>query len=201
MPLPNGASLTDWGQTMAEAVPAPRRSFLVLLPLLIFGGMAALFLTGLFGGSGNRLPSTLIGRSAPEVALSALDGASVPGFGKADLASGRVTLVNVFASWCAPCHAEHPLLMELAKDSRIRIFGINQKDSPENARRFLGAKGNPYAAVGVDPNGRASIEWGVYGVPETFVVKGDGTIVHKLVGPLTEVNLAGFKAEIEKALR
>jgi cytochrome c biogenesis protein CcmG, thiol:disulfide interchange protein DsbE len=186
---------------MAEAAPAPRRSFLVLLPLIIFGGMAALFLTGLFGGSGNRLPSTLIGRAAPEVTLPALEGASVPGFSKADLVSGRVTLVNVFASWCAPCHAEHPLLVELARDNRIRIMGINQKDTPENARRFLGAKGNPYAAVGVDPNGRASIEWGVYGVPETFVVKGDGTIVHKLVGPLTEANLAGFKAEIEKALK
>lgn len=172
-----------------------------MLPLLIFGCMAVLFLTGLFGGSGNRLPSTMIGRTAPDVALPALDGAAVSGFGKADLASGRVTLVNVFASWCAPCHAEHPLLMELAKDNRFRIVGINQKDTPENARRFLGTKGNPYSAIGVDPNGRASIEWGVYGVPETFVVKGDGTIAHKLVGPLTDANLAGFKAEIDKALR
>jgi cytochrome c biogenesis protein CcmG, thiol:disulfide interchange protein DsbE len=192
---------------MAEAAPAPRRSFLVLLPLLIFGGMAALFLTGLFGGSGNRLPSTLIGRSAPDVALPALPGlggdgpGAIPGFDADHLRKGGVTLVNVFASWCAPCHAEHPFLMELAKDNRFRVIGINQKDTPENARRFLGAKGNPYSAVGVDPNGRASIEWGVYGVPETFVVKGDGTIVHKLVGPLTEANLAGFKAEIEKALR
>jgi cytochrome c biogenesis protein CcmG, thiol:disulfide interchange protein DsbE len=91
--------------------------------------------------------------------------------------------------------------MELARDSRIAILGINQKDVAENARRFLGSKGNPYAAVGIDPNGRASIEWGVYGVPETFIVKGDGTILHKLVGPLTEANLAAFKAEIEKALR
>jgi cytochrome c biogenesis protein CcmG, thiol:disulfide interchange protein DsbE len=186
---------------MADAAPAQRRSFLVLLPLIIFGAMAALFLTGLFGGSGSRLPSTMIGRAAPDVTLPALEGASVPGFGKSDLTSGRVSLVNVFASWCAPCHAEHPLLMDLAKDKRVSIMGINQKDTPENARRFLGAKGNPYTAVGVDPNGRASIEWGVYGIPETFVVKGDGTIVHKLVGPLTEANLAGFKAEIEKALR
>jgi cytochrome c biogenesis protein CcmG, thiol:disulfide interchange protein DsbE len=91
--------------------------------------------------------------------------------------------------------------MELAKDARIAILGVNQKDAPDNARRFLGAKGNPYAAVGVDPNGRASVEWGVYGVPETFIVRGDGTIAHKLVGPLTEANIAGFRAEIEKALR
>jgi cytochrome c biogenesis protein CcmG, thiol:disulfide interchange protein DsbE len=191
---------------MAEAGSAPRRSLLVLLPLTIFGGLATLFLVMLFGSSGSRLPSTLIGRSAPDVALPALeglarDGAAVPGFGRPDLAAGRVTLVNVFASWCAPCRAEHPYLMELTKDSRVRILGINQKDQPENARRFLGALGNPYAAVGVDPNGRASIEWGVYGVPETFVVKGDGTIAYKLVGPLTEANVAAFKAEIEKALR
>ncbi len=182
------------------------RRLLVLLPLALFGGLAALFLGGLLGGDRSRLPSALIGQPAPAVQLPPLegllrDGAPVPGFGGADLRQGKVRLVNIFASWCAPCHAEHPFLMELAKDGRIAIFGINQKDQPENARRFLGAKGNPYAAVGVDPNGRASIEWGVYGVPETFIVKGDGTIAYKLVGPLTEGNLAAFRAEIEKALR
>jgi cytochrome c biogenesis protein CcmG/thiol:disulfide interchange protein DsbE len=191
---------------MAEVAAAPRRSLLVLLPLLVFALLAGLFLSGLFGGSGDRLPSALIGRAAPDIALGPLEnlqngGVAVPGFGKADLTKGQVTLVNVFASWCAPCHAEHPYLMELAKDSRIRIMGINQKDTPENARRFLGSRGNPYAAVGIDPNGRASIEWGVYGVPETFIVRGDGTIAHKLVGPLTEANLPAFRAEIEKALR
>lgn len=190
---------------MAEAA-APRRSWLVALPLVVFAALAALFLVMLFGGSGSRLPSTLIDRPAPDVTLPALegltrDGAPVPGFGRADLTRKGVTLVNVFASWCAPCHAEHPFLMELAKDSRIRILGINQKDQPENARRFLGAKGNPYAAVGVDPAGRASIEWGVYGVPETFVVRGDGVIAHKLVGPITEANVAAFRAEIERAMR
>ncbi len=190
---------------MAETVQ-PRRSFIVLLPLLVFGALALLFLTGLFGGDKNRLPSALIGRTVPEVTLPALEGLSlagdpVPGFGRSDLTGGQVTLVNVFASWCAPCHTEHPFLVELAKDKRFRIFGINQKDTPENARRFLTGKGNPYSAVGVDPNGRASIEWGVYGVPETFVVRGDGTIAHKLVGPLTENNLAAFRQEIERALR
>jgi cytochrome c biogenesis protein CcmG/thiol:disulfide interchange protein DsbE len=191
---------------MADGAAAPRRSLLVLLPLLAFALLAGLFLSGLFGGSGDKLPSALVGRPAPDVTLEPLaglqrQGVQVPGFGKGDLTAGRVTIVNVFASWCAPCHAEHPLLMDLAADSRIRIMGINQKDPPENARRFLGSKGNPYAAVGVDPNGRASIEWGVYGVPETFIVRGDGTIAHKLVGPLTEANLPGFRAEIEKALR
>jgi cytochrome c biogenesis protein CcmG, thiol:disulfide interchange protein DsbE len=191
---------------VAEAAAPQRRSWLAAVPLLAFGALAALFLAMLYGGSGNRLPSTLIGRPAPEATLPALDGLTrdgraVPGFGKADLAQGRVSLVNVFASWCAPCHAEHPFLMELAKDERIRLFGINQKDVAENARRFLGAKGNPYAAVGVDQSGRASIEWGVYGVPETFIVRGDGTIAHKLVGPLTEGNMAAFRAEIDKAMR
>ncbi|MGL4239642.1 MAG: DsbE family thiol:disulfide interchange protein [Beijerinckiaceae bacterium] len=182
------------------------RRLIVLLPLIGFGALAVLFLIGLFGGERSRLPSALIGRQAPTLALPALegltrDGAAVPGFSGEDLRQGKVRLVNVFASWCAPCHAEHPFLMELAKDSRIAILGINQKDQPENARRFLGAKGNPYAAVGIDPNGRASIEWGVYGVPETFVVKGDGTIAWKLVGPITEGNLATVRAEVEKALK
>lgn len=185
---------------------SPRRGLLIFLPLLLFGGLAGLFLTGLLGGDRTALPSVLVGKAAPAVSLPPLEGLTregspVPGFGGDDLRQGKVRLVNVFASWCAPCHAEHPFLMELAKDSRISILGINQKDQPDNARRFLGAKGNPYAAVGVDPNGRASIEWGVYGVPETFVVKGDGTIVHKLVGPLTDANIAAFRAEIEKALR
>jgi cytochrome c biogenesis protein CcmG, thiol:disulfide interchange protein DsbE len=191
--------------TVAEALPRPRR-LLVLLPLVLFGGLAALFLSGLLGGDRSKLPSALIGQPSPLVRLAPLDGlvrdgVPVPGFGGEDLRGGKPRLVNIFASWCAPCHAEHPFLMELAKDNRIAILGINQKDTPENARRFLGAKGNPYAAVGVDPNGRASIEWGVYGVPETFIVRGDGTIAHKLVGPLTEANLPGFRAELEKALR
>jgi cytochrome c biogenesis protein CcmG/thiol:disulfide interchange protein DsbE len=188
------------------AAPPPRRTLLVVLPLVVFGALAGLFTVMLFGGSGSRLPSTLIGRPAPDFTLPALEGLSrggapVPGFGRADLGQGRVTLVNVFASWCAPCHAEHPFLMDLAQDSRLRLVGINQKDQAENARRFLGAKGNPYAAVGVDASGRASIEWGVYGVPETFIVRGDGTIAYKLVGPIGEGNLAAFRAEIDKAMR
>ncbi len=182
------------------------RRFLVLLPLLLFGGLAALFLTGLFGGDKSRIPSALIGRAAPLISLRPLEGlerggTAVPGLESAMLHDGAVTLVNIFASWCAPCHAEHPFLMDLAKDERFRIAGINQKDTAENARRFLAAKGNPYRMVGVDANGRGSIEWGVYGVPETFIIRRDGTIAYKLVGPLTADNIAGFRAEIEKALR
>ena len=99
--------------------------------------------------------------------------------------AGAVTLVNVWASWCVPCHDEAPLLMKMADDKRLRIVGINYKDQPDNARRFIGRHGNPFAAVGADPNGRASIDWGVYGVPETFVVGRDGRIAFKLVGPIT----------------
>jgi cytochrome c biogenesis protein CcmG, thiol:disulfide interchange protein DsbE len=190
---------------MTEAAPPARRAWLTTLPLLVFAALAALFLVGLFRGEKTTLPSALIGRPAPGIVLPGLEGlmrngVPVPGLAEGAL-TGGVTLVNVFASWCAPCHAEHPFLMEMAKDSRFRIVGINQKDQPENALRFLGTKGNPYAAVGVDPNGRASIEWGVYGVPETFIIRRDGTIAHKLVGPITEGNLPAFKAEIEKASR
>ena len=115
---------------------------------------------------------------------------------------GKVSIVNVWASWCVPCHDEAPLLTELAKDKRLQLVGINYKDAPDNARRFLGRYGNPFGIVGVDGNGRASIEWGVYGVPETFIVGRDGTIVYKLVGPITPENIERvLKVEIEKALK
>jgi cytochrome c biogenesis protein CcmG/thiol:disulfide interchange protein DsbE len=128
------------------------------------------------------------------------DGKPVPGIAAADF-TGAVTLLNVWASWCVPCHDEAPLLMDLAEDKRIRLAGINYKDQPDNARRFLGRYGNPFAAVGADPNGRASIDWGVYGVPETFLIGRDGRIAFKLVGPITPQNLqAVLKPAIEKAL-
>jgi cytochrome c biogenesis protein CcmG/thiol:disulfide interchange protein DsbE len=129
------------------------------------------------------------------------NGKPVPGLSPA-LFQGKVTLVNVWASWCVPCHDEAPLLDELAKDTRFQIVGINYKDKPDNARRFIGRYGNPFVAVGSDPNGRAAIDWGVYGVPETFVVGKDGRIAYKLVGPITEQNLvAVLKPAIEKALK
>jgi cytochrome c biogenesis protein CcmG/thiol:disulfide interchange protein DsbE len=128
------------------------------------------------------------------------DGQPVPGFSTADFA-GNVTVLNVWASWCIPCRDEAPLLMKLAEDKRIRLVGMNYKDPGDNPRRFLGRFGNPYAASGADLNGRAGIEWGVYGVPETFIIGRDGKITYKLVGPITEENLRSLvMPAIEKAL-
>lgn len=178
--------------------PRPR-SWLAFLPLIVFGGLVAVFVIGLRGDP-QRLPSALVGRQAPQFSLAPLEGIGRPGFASADL-RGQVTVVNVFASWCIPCHEEHPFLMELAKDNRIRIAGINQKDQPDNARRFLGRNGNPYHLVGIDPAGRTVIDWGVYGVPETFIVGRDGTILFKHVGPITEAILANvIRPAVEKAL-
>lgn len=186
---------------MVDSAPARKRPLIAFLPLIIFGVLASIFLIRLFSGDPARLPSALLGKPVPAFALLPLDGVPQPGFSNADLAKGQVTLVNVFASWCAPCRDEHPFLMELAKDPRIAIFGINQKDVPENARRFLGRLGNPYRAIGVDSNGRISIEWGVYGVPETFLVSGDGRILYKKVGPISETSLRHeILPQIEKAL-
>jgi cytochrome c biogenesis protein CcmG/thiol:disulfide interchange protein DsbE len=174
----------------AEITPRGRLRLPLLIPLALFLALAAVFLLRLYGGGDiSDVPSALVGKPAPEFTLPPLegmtaDGAPVPGLARADL-EGRVTLVNVFASWCGPCRAEHPLLMDLAKDERIRIVAINYKDQPENARRFLGRLGNPFAAIGVDTVGRAAIDWGVYGVPETFLVGKDGTILLKHIGPLT----------------
>jgi cytochrome c biogenesis protein CcmG/thiol:disulfide interchange protein DsbE len=182
-----------------------RRRIVVLLPLAVFLGLVALFLVRLFAGDPSTLPSALIGHPVPQTALPPVaglerDGALVPGIDPSRFA-GAVTVVNVWASWCVPCHDEAPLLLQLAKDSRLRLIGINYKDRPDNARRFLGRYGNPFAAAGADDNGRAGIEWGVYGVPETFVVGRDARIAYKLVGPITEENLdSTLKPQIEKAL-
>jgi cytochrome c biogenesis protein CcmG, thiol:disulfide interchange protein DsbE len=189
----------------AETTSARRRGLLVLLPLLLFLSLAALFFFRLGSGDPSRIPSALIGRPAPETTLPPIegllrDGKPVPGVARADF-DGAVTVVNVWASWCVPCHDEAPLLMKMAQDQRFRIVGINYKDKPDNARRFIGRHGNPFAAVGADPRGRASIDWGVYGVPETFVVGRDGRIAYKLVGPITEDNLRdALNPAIEKAL-
>jgi cytochrome c biogenesis protein CcmG/thiol:disulfide interchange protein DsbE len=187
------------------AKPAGRPRLVVFLPLVLFLGLAALFYTRLGAGDPSELPSALLGKPVPTFELPPVegltrDGAPVPGFSSAEL-TGGVTLVNVFASWCVPCRDEHPILVELAKDTRFRLLGLNYKDSAENAGRFLGALGNPYAAVGADTRGRVGIDWGVYGVPETFVVAADGTIAYKHVGPLNPQSVqAVLMPEIEKAL-
>jgi cytochrome c biogenesis protein CcmG/thiol:disulfide interchange protein DsbE len=183
-----------------------RRSWLVALPLIAFVVLAGLFWFRLGTGDPSRIPSALIGRAAPQTKLPPLEGLAVNGVQADGLDPaafmGKVSVVNVWASWCVPCHDEAPLLLQLAQDKRIRVVGINYKDSSDNARRFLGRYGNPFSAVGSDSNGRASIEWGVYGVPETFVVGRDGNIAYKLVGPVTPENVdTVLKAEIDKALR
>jgi cytochrome c biogenesis protein CcmG/thiol:disulfide interchange protein DsbE len=187
-----------------ETVAPRRHGLLTLLPLLIFGALAILFFMRLFAGDAARIPSALIGQSAPPLDLPALDGGA--GLKDSDLRQGHVSVINIFASWCLPCHDEHPVLLDLAADKAlaakgVRVIGVAQKDDPENVRRFLGAKGDPYAKVGVDRDGRAGIDWGVYGVPETFIVKGDGAIAFKLVGPMSAQILASVvKPEIEKAM-
>jgi cytochrome c biogenesis protein CcmG/thiol:disulfide interchange protein DsbE len=183
-----------------------RRSLIVLVPLIVFFGLAVLFFVGLKEGDPSRLPSALIGRPAPQTALPPLagiahDGKPVPGLNSATF-KGNVTLLNVWASWCVPCHDEVPFLAALGKDTRIRLVSINYKDSEDNARRFLNRYGNPFAATGRDESGRASIDWGVYGVPETYLIGRDGRIAYKLVGPITADNLKRvIEPEIEKALK
>jgi cytochrome c biogenesis protein CcmG, thiol:disulfide interchange protein DsbE len=182
-----------------------RRRMLVLVPLVAFLALAALFVLRLGAGDPSRIPSALIGRPAPRTDLPPLpglerDGKAVPGLNSAEF-QGRVTVLNVWASWCVPCREEAALLMTVAADPRLRVVGMNYKDQPDNARRFLGRYGNPFAANGTDGNGRAAIEWGVYGVPETFVLGRDGRIAYKLIGPVTPDNLeAALKPAIEKAL-
>lgn len=178
------------------------RRWLALLPLLVFMALAGVFLAQLLSGRDSSVvPSALIGQQAPETVLPPLEGSGLAGFDAA-MFDGKVTLVNVWASWCGPCRQEHPFLMQLAKDGRIAIAGLNYKDAPDNARRFLGELGNPYATIGIDDSGRAAIEWGVYGVPETFLVGKDGTILYKHVGPFTaDIVATRLAPEIEKALR
>jgi cytochrome c biogenesis protein CcmG/thiol:disulfide interchange protein DsbE len=186
--------------------PAPRRrTLLVLLPLALFLALAALFFFRLGSGDPSRVPSALIGRPVPHINLPPVegltrDGEPVPGITSTDFL-GAVTLVNVWASWCVPCHDEIPLLVKLGQDKRLKLVGINYKDRPDNARRFLGRYGNPFVATGADVNGRAAIEWGVYGVPETFIVGRDGRVVYKLVGPITPENLVrSLRPAIENAI-
>lgn len=167
---------------------------LLLLPLLALAALLAVFAVNIDRDPG-LLRSVLIDRPAPEFTLAAVPGLATPGFATADL-RGEVTVVNVFASWCVPCRAEHPLIAAL-QASGVRVFGINQKDAPEHARAFLEELGNPYARVGADSTGRTSIDWGVYGVPETFVVDADGIIVFKHVGPLTPQS---FETEVLPAI-
>lgn len=177
-------------QTLAAPETRTARSRLLVWPLAIFGILALMFALALTSGDPSKLPSALIGRPAPIVALQALEGLTegtqaVPGFSTADLPKGEVAVVNFWASWCAPCVQEHPVLVALKERTGVKLYGVNYKDQAATARRFLGRYGNPFAGVGVDANGRAAIEWGVTGMPETFVLNGKGEIVYKHIGPIS----------------
>lgn len=178
-----------------KPTPARVRGLIMLVPLLVFLALAILFVFALKSGDPSKVPSALISKPAPDMELPPVpgirrDGAQVPGFSRSDLSDGKVSVVNIWASWCAPCRLEHEFLVEI-RDLRpgAQLFGINYKDSPDAAARFLRQLGNPFDAVGEDRRGRAGVEWGVTGVPETFVVDGDGTIIYKLTGPITADNL------------
>ena len=161
-----------------------------LIPVVIFVIVAGFFAVALRSGDPSHLPSALLGKPAPEATFPGLDGLladgkAVPGFATADLAKGKVSIVNFWASWCTECIEEHPLVAELKTQTGIDVYGVAYKDNSTASRRFLGRYGNPFTAVGADDSGRRGIDWGVYGTPETFVVNGRGEIVFKHVGPMT----------------
>ncbi len=166
----------------------------LLLPLVLVAILLAFLFVALRSGEPSRLPSALIGKPVPDFALPAIPnvlGGSgpVPGLSSAAFKTGKVSLLNVWATWCAPCMEEHPLLIELSQQG-IPIYSINYKDKPEAARRFLASHGNPFRAIGADESGFTAIDFGVYGVPETFVIAGDGRIAYRFPGPLSPEILA-----------
>jgi cytochrome c biogenesis protein CcmG, thiol:disulfide interchange protein DsbE len=186
----------------------PRRPRVIFVPLILFAALAALFLMRLYSGDASLLPSALVGKKVPAFVLPPVEGLpDKPGFSDFDLRQGKVTLINVFASWCVPCHQEHETIMRLSADpalapAGVRLFGLAYKDEPAAMRSFLAEAGDPFARIGADRNGRIAIDFGVYGVPETFVVKGDGTIAYRFVGPISDESYHDIiLPEIEKALR
>lgn len=170
---------------------------LALIPVAIFGLVAGFFAVGMMRENPDALPSVLQGSVAPPVSSPALEG--YPAFDSAALKLPGVKLVNFWASWCAPCRAEHPTLKALS-DRGIPIYGVNYRDDPKKARAFLEELGNPYTGVVTDDNARAAIDWGVYGVPETFVIDSEGKIVLRFAGPVTQRSLeTTVQAAIDKA--
>ncbi len=195
-------------QTVEGKAAAGWWRWFAALPLLGFVGLAVLFGNRLdVGGNPRLIPSPLIGHKAPALNLPAVPGLKKPGLSDADLRQGHTTVVNMFASWCGPCRMENPVLQELASNKLlaavgVKLVGVDYKDKPANVRNFLAQDGNPYAAVGSDASGRVGIDWGLTGVPETYIVRGDGTIAYKYTGPLTEQALNDvLLPQIEKTVR
>lgn len=178
-----------------------------LLPVALFLGLAGIFAVSLFSGDASVLPSALIDKPVPQFKLPGMGKAvagntAMPGLASEDLKQGKVTVVNYWASWCPPCRLEHPVLMHLSTLNKAELVGISQKDDPVKSQQFLKALGNPFTAMGVDRSGRVSIDWGVYGLPETFIIDGKGNIRFKYVGPISDDILATkILPEIEKAKR
>ncbi len=170
-------------ETDGSPTSALRRRLLLAMPVIGFAGLAAVFAWGI-SRDPNELPSALIGKEVPRFDLPSVEGRTL-GLASKDL-FGEVSLVNVFASWCVACRAEHPLFMRLARNKSVPIHGLNYKDRPQDAAQWLNTLGDPYTRTGADRDGRVAIDWGVYGVPETFVVGADGRIAHKHIGPITE---------------
>lgn len=167
---------------------------LMFLPLIVMAGFVGASYWAMQRQDPNAMPSTFVGRAAPAVEIQPLGEAK--GFTDADLRDGKIKLVNFWASWCAPCRVEHPNLKQLSEDG-VEIFGVNWKDTPEKALGFLAEMGDPFTAIGQDPSNRMGIDWGVAGVPETFVVDGEGTVLARIAGPLTD---AVIEAQVDPLL-
>lgn len=173
--------------------------FWKLLPVVLFISLTTTLYFGLQHDP-KFIPSVMVGKTVPRFALPAIDNFNTPGLADTDLKKGLVSVVNIWASWCVPCREEHPLLMALSLNKSIRIVGINNKNAPEDARAFLSTYGNPFAAIGSDLNGRTTIDWGTYGVPETFIVDGSGMIRFKIIGGLgASIADGSLVKEIQKA--
>lgn len=167
---------------------------LMFLPLVVVAGFVGASWWAMGRQDPNAMPTALAGKPAPAVSLEPL-GAGEP-FTDADLRNGKIKLVNYWASWCAPCRVEHPNLKRMSDDG-VEIFGVNWKDTPDKALGFLAEMGDPFTKLGADPKNKMGIDWGVAGVPETFVVDGEGNIITRIAGPLTD---AVIEAQVEPLL-
>lgn len=166
------------------------RKLLFILPSAIFLGVMAFSLWGLLSDRDpSAVPSNLIDKPVPAFDLPGVEGIDTPGLSSAQLADGEVKIINVFASWCVPCRAEHPVIEKLAKEHGVTVYGLNYKDKPEDARLWLAELGNPYARIGADLKGRTAIDFGVSGVPETYLIDGEGVIRYQYIGPIVPLDL------------